>query len=236
MTERVYVGSELELFEAAKNWKAYLASQITPFLGARVVEVGAGVGATTESLFGPRSKHWVCLEPDPTLAGRIRAKVASGAIASGCEVVVGVLDDLPVDDKFDTVLYVDVLEHIEDDRAEVARAFARLARGGSLVVLAPAHQWLFTPFDEAIGHYRRYTKRSLDALMPPRAERRALRYLDAVGMLASTGNRLLLKQSSPSPAQIALWDRALVTASRVVDPLLAYRIGKSVLGVWRRTE
>jgi hypothetical protein len=72
--------------------------------------------------------------------------------------------------------------------------------------------------------------------MPPEAERRALRYLDAVGMLASTANRLLLKQSTPSPAQIALWDRALVTASRVVDPLLGYTLGKSVLGVWRRAD
>ena len=59
-------------------------------------------------------------------------------------------------------------------------------------------------------------------------------YLDAVGCLASAANRVLLKQSSPTPAQIRTWDRFFVTASRFVDPCVAYRVGKTIVGVWRR--
>ena len=69
--------------------------------------------------------------------------------------------------------------------------------------------------------------------------RRALRscrldYLDAIGMLASLGNRLILKSNMPSPRQIAVWDGLMVPISRLADPLFGHRLGKSVLGVWRR--
>src|SRR5205814_658951 len=106
--------------------------------------------------------------------------------------------------------------------------------GGHVVVLAPANQWLYTPFDEAIGHYRRYTKKTLEALTADHLELRRLFYLDAVGLLASLGNRLLLQRAMPNPRQIAVWDRFLVRLSRLVDPLLAYSAGKSVVGVWRK--
>ena len=54
-------------------------------------------------------------------------------------------------------------------------------------------------------------------------------------MLASLGNRFILKSSMPNPAQIAVWDRFMVPPSRLVDPLLGYSLGKSVLAVWRKT-
>ena len=61
-----------------------------------------------------------------------------------------------------------------------------------------------------------------------------LRFLDAAGMLASLANRWLLRSSLPTVGQIALWDQWLVPCSRVLDPLLAYRLGKSVLAVYRK--
>ena len=67
---------------------------------------------------------------------------------------------------YDFVVMVDVIEHIEDDAGELARAATRLAPGGKLIVLAPAHQFLFSPFDEAIGHFRRYTRKTLAAAAP----------------------------------------------------------------------
>ena len=139
-------------------------------------------------------------------------------------------------DRFDTILYMDVLEHIADDRAELARAADQLRHGGHLIVLAPAHQWLFTPFDEAIGHYRRYTKSTLRAAAPDGLTLARLVYLDSIGMLASLGNRLVLKSSMPSPGQIALWDRLMVPLSRVADPFLGYSLGKSVLAVWKKSS
>jgi hypothetical protein len=148
--------------------------------------------------------------------------------------VTGTLDDLHAEARFDAILYIDVLEHIEDDRAELVRAAQRLNPGGSVIVLSPAHQFLFTPFDAAIGHFRRYSRRSLAAVGPVALRTRKLVYLDAAGMLASAGNRLLLRSAMPTEAQILTWDRLLVPVSRVIDPLFGYRVGKSVLGVWQR--
>jgi hypothetical protein len=102
-------------------------------------------------------------------------------------------------------------------------------------VLSPAFPLLYSEFDRALGHFRRYTRRSLAAVMPPTLTRRRLEYLDSVGFLASLGNRLLLKQELPTARQIALWDRVMVPASRVVDPVLARGFGRSVLAVYERS-
>ena len=112
--------------------------------------------------------------------------------------------------RFDAILYLDVLEHIADDRAELDRAARLLRPSGKIIVLAPAHQWLFTAFDSAIGHYRRYDRKSLQALAPRGCRLTSLSYLDSVGMLASLINRLLLRQPMPKRGQILLWDRLLV--------------------------
>jgi 2-polyprenyl-3-methyl-5-hydroxy-6-metoxy-1,4-benzoquinol methylase len=226
-----YVGSELETFRAAVNWKAYLGSLMTPYVRGAVLEVGAGIGSTTEVLFTASVTTWICLEPDPELAGAIDTKIKEGVLPDWVRVQVGTIQGLE-EAAFDTILYVDVLEHIEDDRGELERAAARLRPGGHLLVLAPSHQWLFSPFDSAIGHFRRYTKRGLRELSPPGLRLVRLRYLDSVGLLASAANRFLLRSSSPSLGQIRFWDRFLVRGSRTIDPLLAYSVGKSVLGVW----
>jgi SAM-dependent methyltransferase len=234
MTTASYVGEELELFARATSWKAYVARQVAPYLGRDVLEVGAGFGGTTRWLARGSFRRWVCLEPDDTLAARLCESVPFGAFASCCEAIAGTLEAIPPEPAFDTILYIDVLEHIEDDADELARATDRLRPGGRLVVLSPAHPWLFTPFDRALGHYRRYTKASLRAVAPPGTELTRLAYLDSVGLLASLGNRLILRSAMPSAGQIALWDKVMVRVSRLVDPLLAYSCGKSVLGVWRK--
>ncbi len=155
-----YIGSELEIFRHAKNWKAYYGAKIRPFFGRDVLEVGAGLGATTETLCGGGENRWVCLEPDKEMAGEIEAKIRAGALPANCEAAALTLEELDEAEKFDSILYIDVLEHIEDDRAEVLAAARHLRAGGHLIVLAPAHQFLYTPFDKAIGHFRRYNKRS----------------------------------------------------------------------------
>ena len=228
-----YVGDELDLFAAATRWKAYFRRQISPYLGARVLEVGAGLGGTTRALCRGTEARWVCLEPDPALASRLESERAAGRLPGACEIVVGTLDDQLADDRFDSVLYMDVLEHIDDDRAELIQASQRVAPGGYLVVLSPAHQWLFTPFDRSIGHCRRYSRGSLRAVSPPGLQLVWLGYLDSVGFFASLANKLLLQQAMPTPRQIAFWDRVLVRTSEWVDPILGNRAGKSVLGVWQ---
>ena len=229
-----YVGDELDLFAAAVRWKSYFRRRIMPYLGTNVLEVGAGLGGTTRTLCRGTEQRWVCLEPDPKLAERLVAEQGAGRLPTHAEVVVGTLDDQLAHDRFDTILYMDVLEHIDDDRSEVSRAAGRLGPGGHLIALSPAHPWLFTPFDQAIGHCRRYTRGTLKALTPPELELVWLGYLDSVGMMASLANKVLLKQSMPTPRQIAFWDRVLVRSSEWVDPVLRFQVGKSVLGIWQR--
>lgn len=236
MSSYTYEGSELSLFATAVTWKGYLRQQIAPFIGTQVLEVGAGLGGTTRLFVADTVRRWVCLEPDALLAARITDAVAHKLLPACCEVAVGTLRDLGPEPQFDTILYIDVLEHIEGDAAEASEAVRRLVPGGNLIVLSPAHQWLFSPFDKAVGHFRRYDRATLEAAMPANLSRQALVYLDSVGMLANGVNRLMLRSSMPTASQIALWDRVIVPVSKVLDPVFGYRLGKSILGVWRKHQ
>jgi SAM-dependent methyltransferase len=229
MSQFSYVGSELGIFEKAVRWKRYFARHIAPYIRGEVLEAGAGIGGNLKVFAQFEFQRWTCLEPDRTLLEQLSKSLPDRV---RFEPIPGTLDDLP-GRRFDTILYLDVLEHIEDDRAELDRAAAHLNTGGCVIVLAPAHPFLFTPFDAAIGHFRRYTKTSLLAAATPKLRIERLIYLDSVGLAASLANRLFLKSSMPSYSQIQAWDRMMVPVSRVLDPLLGYHVGKSVLGIWR---
>ena len=233
MSEIEYIGTELELFAAARNWKRYLRDVMSPHFGGDVLEVGAGIGTTTRALSTGKESSWTCLEPDPSLSATLRQAVEDLPVAP--RVVTGTLADLPAGDRFDAILYVDVLEHIEQDAAEVRLAAARLKPGGRLIILCPAHQSLFSPFDKQIGHFRRYDATMMRALTAPGLTLRKVRYLDSAGYLLSLGNRLLLRASMPTAGQILTWDRLFVPISRLTDVLTAGRVGKSVLAIWVST-
>jgi SAM-dependent methyltransferase len=234
MTAISYIGRELDLFALACNWKGYLRHLLTPYLGQRVLEVGAGQGATTAAFCHGSHREWLCLEPDPELCAELDQHRRDGRIPPCCQVQNGVVADLAVDRRFDSVLYVDVLEHIPADADELARAAQRLLPGGTLSVVAPAHRVLFCAFDRAVGHHRRYSRNTLRAIAPAACRLEVWRYLDCVGMFASIANRFLLRQALPSERQVLFWDRRLVPLSRRLDPLLRYRVGKSLLCVWTK--
>jgi SAM-dependent methyltransferase len=229
-----YIGSELDLFAAATNWKAYWSQRISSYLLGDVLEVGAGIGSNTSILSATATGRWVCLEPDPNLVAQLSDHLKEMNGGPKFESICGTMQSLKDDDSFDTIIYVDVLEHIENDAGELRAASARLRPGGRVVVLSPAHQWLFTPFDSAIGHFRRYSRSSLRKVSPPNLKLETIFYLDACGIVASAANQLFLRQSMPTAAQIGVWDKWIVTASRVVDPILMYSLGKSIVGVWRK--
>jgi SAM-dependent methyltransferase len=234
MTAIPYVGQELDVFAHATNWKNYWSSEIRPYLTGDVLEAGAGIGANTEFLWNDRVSSWTCLEPDPALAQRLRSRLASRTDLAACKIVVGTIETMGSNPQFDAILYIDVLEHIADDHAELARASQILRPRGRIVVLAPAHQWLYTPFDRAIGHVRRYAKPTLSACTPSDCKLERIIYLDSVGMLASLCNRLFLHQADPSLKQILFWDHFLVPFSRIADRVTFHAIGKSILGIWKK--
>src|SRR5262249_12943270 len=223
------------LFSKAANWKAYYGRVIKKYLAGDVLEVGAGIGATSRILCDGSQRRWVCLEPDAGMSASVQGQIEDGSLPSCCEAKNGTVADLDGVDRFDAVVYIDVLEHIENDTDELSKAADLLKEAGHLVILSPAHQWLYTPFDEKIGHYRRYSKKSLVEVIPSNLRCVKLCYLDSVGMLASIGNRLLLKSSMPTAGQISFWDKRLIPLSTFIDPLLLRLLGKSILGVWRQS-
>jgi SAM-dependent methyltransferase len=229
-----YVGSELDLFSGALHWKAYWSSIIKPYLGKTILDVGAGIGATAKTFARTDCAQYLALEPDQSLVERMKDAAANGGFPERFEVLAGTSEILRADQRFETILYIDVLEHIAGDREELDRAATHLKPGGRIIVLSPAHQWLFTPFDEAIGHVRRYNKASLLSAKPTALVVDKLFYLDSVGMLASLGNRLLLRQSSPTVGQIKLWDSWMVPVSRVLDRFTGFGLGKSIVAVFRK--
>jgi SAM-dependent methyltransferase len=225
-----YQGNELDVFAHAKAWKRYWATCLSPWIGGDVLEVGAGIGTNTALLLNAtKTRSWLCLEPDPELASRLACAVGT----LPCSTAIGTVQSL-TDRHFDTILYIDVLEHVEKDREELANAAQLLRPNGHLVVLSPAHNFLFSEFDTAIGHYRRYNRRSLMACSPDICSLTTMFYLDCAGMAASLVNRLLLRQSTPTVAQIRTWDRFLVPVSRILDPLIGHKLGKTIIAVWQR--
>lgn len=232
-TTVTYIGNELELFQEAHNWKSYYGSLVKPLLKGRVLEVGAGIGATTLSLCDGTQDDWLCIEPDPRLEVEVRDKIESKALPGCVRSHLGTLADLP-GQAADAIIYIDVIEHIEHDAAELSLASSHLRPGGHLVILVPAHQFLFSPFDQSIGHYRRYSRTLLRSIVPADLDIIRARYLDAAGLSASLVQKLMLRQSYPTRAQIRLWDRAIVPLSRLIDPLTGYNLGKSVLLIARK--
>ncbi len=225
-----YVGDELGLFREARTWKAYYAAFLRRWIRGDVIEVGAGIGGTTPFLINDAVDSWICVEPDPAFreelldvrelfSGRVSIEVQTGDLrsiegsAAGC------------------IVYIDVLEHIENDSDELEYAASCLKPGGRLIVLAPALPSLFSAFDRAIGHYRRYNRHSIRASIPVNCKLTGIWFLDSLGMLLSLGNRLLMKQSTPTPAQIRFWDQRLLPVSKLLDTVLRHSIGKTVIWI-----
>ena len=234
MSQYTYEGDELPTFAEAVHWKRYFRDKLRPWLTGDVLEVGAGQGGTTQLLYDGRQASWTCLEPDAALAEQISAETSWPESAGPPQVIVGTLAEIdPSLQQFDTIIYIDVLEHIEHDAEELELAAKLLKPGGTLIVLSPAWPFLFSNFDRAVGHFRRYTQKSLTAVTPSTVRLERLFYLDSLGTVLSLVNRLLLGRRHPQRSQVLFWDRIVIPLSRCLDACLAYRFGRSIVAVWR---
>lgn len=225
-----YIGNELEFFKDAVNWKDYYSSKLKKHIKGNVLEVGAGIGINSNYLCNKSVVSWTFLEPDSELCREIK-KNTSLAVAQ--EIIVGTIEDVK-DDKFDTIIYIDVLEHIEDSEKEIIRLKKKLKDNGKLLILVPAYQFLFNEFDEKLGHFRRYNKRILTQEINGELTKKELYYLDSMGFFASLMNRFFLKESEIKQQQVLFWDKILVRISRIVDVVVFRSFGKSLIGVYEK--
>jgi len=125
-------------------------SRILPAKLGRVLEIGCGKGAFAARL-ARRSQDYVALEPDPT-----SYTIALGTAGDVADVRQSRVEDLPQSEQFDLVCAFEVLEHLANDRAALARWVERLRPGGTLLISTPAHSERLGAWDRMVGHYRRY--------------------------------------------------------------------------------
>jgi hypothetical protein len=193
-----------------------------------------GIPANTLLLNHADKGRWVCLEPDPDLFTQLVITLKNAPAGHVYEPVCGTLRAVE-NQQFDTILYIDVLEHIERDAEELSQATLHLRSKGHLIVLSPAHQRLYSLFDAEIGHFRRYNRAMLRRISPSGLSLIRLAYIDSFGLIASAANALLLRQSMPPKTQLRFWDEWIVPVSRVLDPCFGYKVGKSIIAVWCKT-
>ncbi len=226
-----YFGKDLEAMSFARNYHDWILSRLRPYIGAVVAEVGAGVGSFSQLLRETSLDRLDAFEPSsnmyPLLAETLQDEPRARALN----------DFFGRDDptsEYDSILYVNVLEHIEDDAAELARARDALKPGGHLLVFVPALQWLYSDLDRQVGHFRRYRKKPLVKLVEAAGlDVITARYFDIAGILPWYVNFVLLKNSITSGG-VSAYDRLVVPVMRVVEGILPVPIGKNVLLVARK--
>lgn len=147
----------------------------------------------------------------------------------------GTVEEIPPDERFDAVVALDVIEHIEDDLGAVECLRAALRAGGTLVLSVPALSWLYGPKDVAVGHFRRYDREGLLALLERGGfDVESCRYWNALGVLPVWLSNLRGKRLdeslrySDSPAKRAL-NSALGAWFRVVENPLRPPVGMTLL-------
>jgi len=177
-------------------------------------------------------RSWSSLEPDAGLLSHVSPFVQEIHIRK----INGTITDIVGRLHFNTILYIDVLEHIADDAAEISRATklldAHYEYFGRIIIVSPAHDQLFSEFNKKIGHVRRYDAASIIALAPDGFVIRRLLYLDSAGYFLSLANRFLLKQNRPTLGQIIFLDKIIIPLSRIFDRILFHKFGKTVVAIF----
>ena len=225
-----YQGRELEVLSRLDNYHDWIVEEFAPFVRGSVLEVGAGAGAISRRLIA-LADSITLIEPSPSLS-------ASLAPALGVPVIGESLEEFLAQDRgdrFDTIVSVNVLEHIEDDVGALRGLRAHLSDDGMLCLFVPALPWLFSRFDRSVGHHRRYTKQSLAAaletagLTPTRLD-----YFDAPGMAAWAIVCRLLGRVDFQERPVDFYDRWIVPITRRLE--LAHRpsLGKNLIAVATR--
>ncbi len=212
--------------EGAQKYNRWLFDRCLPYLGTRVLDAGAGIGTFSE-LASP-GREVVALEPDPELASVLRRRFEG---RSNVTVVEGTAED--VSGRFDSVICLNVLEHIRDDAGALARFRDVLMPGGRLLLLVPAHPSLFGSIDRAVAHERRYDKRGLrELLMRTGFDLETLRLVNPLGALGWLYSSRIRKTEQVPEGPLLLYDR-LVPLLRALDRV-ELPVGLSVWAVARR--
>ncbi len=244
VTEVVYHTSDLEALIGLSNYYGWILREIRPFLGLHMAEIGAGIGTFTdviarEYLQDNQKARLEVFEPARNLHEQLRNTLHRNHSHLLQHERLIVLNDYfnTSKNRFDTVIMINVLEHIPQDGQIIRAVHESLGTGGTLIVFAPALQWLFSPFDESVGHQRRYSKESLKELFLqagfalPKAK-----YMDCLGLCPWYLRFVWGGSLSINPRLARLYDRWGVPVTQWLEDRWEPRIGKNVLMVGRKTR
>jgi SAM-dependent methyltransferase len=212
----------LEIMREAENYNRFLTSLIGTQLrpGHRVLDFGAGTGTFALPLLG-HGIDLICVEPDQVLKSRL-SRLGAQVHAN--------LDEI-ADGSLDFIYTLNVLEHIEDDKSIVRALGKKLKSGGKVLIYVPAFQILFSAMDRKVGHYRRYRRRDLLALLTETEFKvSSAAYVDCLGFAAALLYRIFGNDEGKiNRTALRNYDRFVFPISRAFDVLLKNWVGKNVL-------
>jgi SAM-dependent methyltransferase len=218
-----YTGTEnLEVMKEAELYNRYLTrlitSQIKP--SDTVLDFGAGVGTFAHPLRA-RGIDPICVEPDDMLRTNLQR--------AGFRALAGLADI--ADASVDFIYTLNVLEHIDHDRATLHELARKLTPGGRILVYVPAFPVLFSSMDRKVGHLRRYRRRQLEQRVAEAGLRVSRsHYVDSLGFLATLVYRTVGSEAGDiNRSALKLYDRLVFPISLGLDKLVSRWLGKNLL-------
>jgi SAM-dependent methyltransferase len=221
----------LEELEHSKNYSAWILEMIGPHINGRIFEVGAGRG--TYSTYFADHGHLTALEPSEkqSVALRERLKDHPNAV-----VITAQLNGTAAPGSYDTVVLLNVLEHISDDHQALGDIYESLAPGGKMVLWVPAFEALYGKFDQRIGHYRRYRRNELLALVHNVGfQQVTARYTNMPGFFAWWLIVRVLGRTPTAGRLAAIHDRYFIPVIRRVERVVRPPVGQSLMVVAQRS-
>ena len=228
---------DLEVMSDAENYVAWIFSElVAPHLGRSVLEIGSGIGTySTRIAADPRVERLTCVEVDASLAETARQALTSVPNKRIEHIVDDYLGAALPKDTYDSALLINVLEHLQDDRAAVRKARSELRMDGTLVIFVPAFGLLMSGLDRRLGHYRRYTAGSLRKLLEGAGFTvTALRYYNLTGFLGWLWRFRILGRAEQSRRLVRFFDRVVLPVQLRVERVLPLPVGQSVYAVAKK--
>jgi glycosyltransferase involved in cell wall biosynthesis/ubiquinone/menaquinone biosynthesis C-methylase UbiE len=224
-TRNIYDGSGRAVLDAmseAPKFNRWMADTVAPWAGARVLEIGAGMGNMTRQLC-PRRKLYIATDYDPEYVEHLRATFRHRPTVHVEKLDATNLEDFrPFEGQVDTVVCLNVLEHIEDHAGTLRNIRTLLETGGRLILLVPNGPDAYGSIDAAIGHFRRYTRPDLQALLEENGYE--LEKMIQFNRVSKPGWRFtgqVLKATTLSPVTMRIFDK-FVWLWRKIDNALPW--------------
>jgi SAM-dependent methyltransferase len=236
-TQDSYAAEDLEIMQEARRYAEHVFNLFRDHIGTRVLEVGCGISTMSRRLVEV-AESVVAIEPN--LACAAVARQALGSHPRFALRVCHLEECDPVElasHRFDTVFCVNVLEHIEDDVAALRTFADAIVPGGRVLIFVPAVEAAYGPLDAALGHHRRYSKRSLaKAFNDAGLELLTLRYTNPIGLLGWMFGAYVTRSTLHSALQIRLFETLVAPWALPLERVISPPIGLSLVAVGQRPK